>query len=145
MGAYQVKLADRVPDAAAPTAVRRRQPIYIVCSPSSRVGRTLIARLLIEYVLADGRRVLGFDVNPEDRSLTRYLPLHALPGAIGDTRGQMALFDRLIVNDGAVKVVDVAGDQFSAFFDVMQQVGFAAEAKARGIDTVVLFVVGDDR
>jgi hypothetical protein len=145
MAADQGKPAERLPDTKAPAAVRRRQPVYIVCSPRSRIGRTLIARLLIEYVLADGRRALGFDVNPEDRSLARHLPLHALPASIGDTRGQMALFDRLIVNDGAIKVVDVAAELFHPFFDVLYNVGFTAEAKARAIDIAVLFIVGDDR
>jgi hypothetical protein len=135
--------AEQQPGATAP--VRRRQPVYIICSPRSRVGHTLLARALIEYVLSDGRRALGFDVNPDDRSLARHLPLHALPASIVDTRGQMALFDRLIVNDGAVKVVDLAADQFQAFFDVMFHVGFAGEARSRGIDTIVLFIVGDDR
>jgi hypothetical protein len=132
------------PEAQAQPA-RRRQPVYIICSPRSRVGRSVLARLLTEYVLSDGRRALAFDVNPEDRALARHLPLHALPGSIADTRGQMALFDRLIVNDGSVKVVDVAGDQFQQFFDVIYQIGFLAEARARGLDVILLFVVGDDR
>src|SRR4051812_35081985 len=84
------------PEAQASPPSRRRQPLYVVCSPRSRVGRSLLARLLTEYILSDGRRVLAFDVNPEDRALARHLPLHALPGSIADTRGQVALFDRLI-------------------------------------------------
>jgi hypothetical protein len=143
MAAEEGKGEARRSEAQAPP--RRRQPVYIICSPRSRVGRSLLARLLTEYILADGRRALAFDVNPDDRALTRHLPLHALPGSIGDTRGQMALFDRLIVNDGAIKVVDVAADQFHPFFDVMYQVGFTAEAKARSIDVIILFVLGDDR
>jgi hypothetical protein len=143
MGASEGNPADRQSDNRS--RVRRRQPVYIVSSPRSRVGRTLIARVLTEYFLSDGRRALAFDVNPEDRSLARHLPLHALPASIGDTRGQMALFDRLIVNDGAVKIVDLAADQFHAFFDVLYHVGFAAEARLRAIDTVVLFILGDDR
>jgi hypothetical protein len=134
---------DRTSDAAAP--VRRRQPIYIVASPRSQVGRTLLARALTEYVLSNGRRALAFDVNPDDRNLSRHLPLNALPASITETRGQMALFDRLIVNDGSVKIVDVAADQFQPFFDVMHHIGFPGEARARGIDPIVLFIIGDDR
>jgi hypothetical protein len=125
-------------------SARRRQPIYVVCSPRSRVGRSLIARVLVEYVLSDGRRVIGFDVNPEDRALSRHLPLYSLPASISDSRGQVALYDRLIINDGAVKVVDLAADQFQSFFEIMQQIGFSAEARANSIDVVVLFIVADD-
>ena len=143
MGPDTGRPADRQPDIR--TAVRRRQPVYVVCSPRSRVGRTLLARVLTEYFLSDGRRALAFDINPDDRTLARHLPLNALPGSIGDTRGQMALFDRLIINDGAVKIVDLAADQFQQFFDVMYHVGFVTEARARTIDTVVLFMMSDDR
>lgn len=141
MGAFGVTTAERPEVRAA----ARRQPVYIICSPRSRVGRTLVSRVLLEYALSDGRRALGFDINPDDRALTRHLPLNSLPGSIVDTRGQMALFDRLIVNDGATKVVDLAGDQFQAFFDVMHHVGFTPEARRRAIDTIVLFVLSDDR
>jgi hypothetical protein len=130
------------PAALAPA--RRRQPIYVVCSPRSRVGRSLIARVLVEYVLSDGRRAIGFDVNPEDRALSRHLPLYALPASIADSRGQVALYDRLIINDGAVKVVDLAADQFQSFFDIMQQIGFSPEARGNAIDVIVLFIVADD-
>src|ERR1043166_592898 len=125
-------------------SARRRQPIYIVCSPRSRGGRSLVARVLVEYVLSDGRRVIAFDANPEDRAISRHLPLYSLPASIADSKGQVALYDRLIVNDGAVKVVDLAADQFQAFFEIMQVIGFSPEARANAIDVVVLFVVSDD-
>jgi hypothetical protein len=131
--------------AAEPAAAPRRQPVFVVCSPRPGVGCTLIARLLVDYLAADGRRALAFDVNPDNRALARHLPLRAIPADIADTRGKMALFDRLIVNDGAPKVVDLAADRFDQFFAVMGEVGFAGEARARAIDVVVLFVTGGDR
>jgi len=124
----------------APAAEPRRQPIFVVCSPRPRVGCTLIARLLVEYLASDGRRPLAFDVSPDDRALARHLPLQAVPASLADTRGEMALFDRLILNDGAPKVVDLAADQFDPFFAVIGRIGFAGEAKMREIDVVVLFV-----
>jgi hypothetical protein len=124
---------------------RRRQPVYVVCSPRPRVGHTFVARLLTEHILADGRRAIAFDVNPDDRALARHLPLHALPASLADTRGEMALFDRLIVNDGAAKVVDLAADFYHPFFDLMHRIGFAAEARARAIDVVLLFITSNDR
>jgi len=124
----------------APAAEPSRQPIFVVCSPRPRVGCTLIARLLVEYLVNDGRRPLAFDVSPDDRALARHLPLQAVPATLADTRGEMALFDRLILNDGAPKVIDLAADQFDRFFAVIGRIGFAGEAKLRSIDVVVLFV-----
>jgi hypothetical protein len=55
------------------------------------------------------------------------------------------LFDRLIVDDGIAKVVDVGADAFEAFFAVMHQIGFAAEARRRSVQPVVLFAMDIDR
>ncbi|MEX0852208.1 MAG: hypothetical protein WD036_02845 [Bauldia sp.] len=135
------------PAAAAPRhgypLARPHLPVMIVCSPRPRVGRTLIARLLVEFFLADDRRAVAYDLNPNDPVLSDWLPFHAVRATIGDTRGVMALFDRLIVNDGRPKVIDLAADLFDAFFDVMLQIGLVDGARARGIDTVVLFVAED--
>jgi hypothetical protein len=120
-----------------------RSPVMIVCSPRPRVGRTLVARLLVDYYLADSRPVVAFDANPNDPVLSDYLPGHAIPATIADTRGQMALFDRLIVNIGVPKVIDLAADQFTHFFDIVEEIAFVEEARQRAIDTVVVYVTED--
>lgn len=119
---------------------RRRTPVFVLCSPRPRVGRTLIARLLTEYFLADGRTVTAFDANPQDPVLSDFLPDYTLPATIGDTASQMALFDQLIVDDAVPKVVDLANGLFVPFFDVARDIGFIDEARGRAVDVVVLFV-----
>ena len=47
----------------------------------------------------------------------------------------MALFDRLMVEDGATKIVDVGRASFEPFFALASQFGFAEEAHNRGIVT----------
>jgi hypothetical protein len=111
-----------------------------VCSPRPRVGRTLVARLLTEYFLADGRSAAAFDANPQDPVLSEHLPDYTIPATIGDTTSQMALFDHLIVNDAIPKIVDLASGLFAPFFDVARDIGFFEEARARLLDIVVLFV-----
>lgn len=127
---------------AAALSVRRRQrvPVMIVCSARARVGRTLLARLLTEYFLANGRPVAAFDANPNDRALSDYLPFHSITAEVADTRRQMALFDRLVANDGTAKVVDLAPALADPFFDLVEQLDFIAAARANGIDTITLFV-----
>jgi hypothetical protein len=100
----------------------------------------LIARLLTEFFIADGRRPLAFDANPDDPMLSRCLPEVTTRAAIGETMNQMALFDRLIVGDGRPKVVDLAPELFHGFFDLMAEIDFVAEARARGIDTLIFFL-----
>ena len=117
-----------------------RTPVFVVCSPLERVGKTLIARLLAEFFIADGRYVECFDVNTDHPSLADYLPDRTTTSAITDTRGQMALFDQLIRPDAAPKVVDLGHGAFERFFTVVGQVSFAEEAQRHGVQVVVLFV-----
>ncbi len=124
-----------------PGGALRRTPVFIVCSPRPRVGRTLIARLLVDYFVADDRAPLAFDANPGDPLLSAYQPRHTLAASVADTRGEMALFDRLILADGRPKVIDLAPAFFDPFFDSAETTAFVDSARARRIDTAALFVV----
>ena len=115
-------------------------PLFIVASPRPRVGKTLIARLLAEYFRSEGRAVIGFDLNPREPTFAGYFPYLASTVDIADTRGQMALFDRLIGNAAAATVIDLGYGAFETFFAVMAEIGFAQEARRRGIEPIVLFV-----
>ena len=92
-----------------------RTPVFIVCSPLPHVGKTLIARLLAEYLQADERPFAVFDVNPDDFALAQQLPDHTTIAHIDDTKGQMALFDQLIIADVTSKVIDVSYRMFDHF------------------------------
>jgi hypothetical protein len=49
-------------------------PVYIICSPRPLVGKTLIARLLSEFLLLKNGDVASFDINLKEPSLLEYLP-----------------------------------------------------------------------
>ena len=49
-------------------------PVYIICSPRPQVGKTLIARLLSEFLLLKNGRAQAFDINLKEPSLLDYLP-----------------------------------------------------------------------
>jgi hypothetical protein len=119
-------------------------PIYVVCSPSPRVGKTLVARFLTEYHLADGRPVAAYDLSDESPQLTDYLPDHAEAADIADVCGQMALFDGLIAGDEMPKVIDVGHRTFWRFFAVVHRIGFFDEARLHGIEPVILFMTDAD-
>jgi len=124
--------------------VTSRTPLLIVCSPEARVGRTLVARLLIDFFLMEDRPVTGFDFVAEPPALIDFLPDHTAQAHVADIRGQMALFDRLIVPDRVAKVVDLAPASFQQFFSVMAQIGFIDDARRRGIEPVALFIAAPD-
>lgn len=123
----------------------RRTPVYIVCSPRPAVGKTLIARVLTEFLLLKNGEVSAFDLNLREPSLLNYLPRLTETASISDTFGQMALMDRLIINDGVAKVVDLGFHAFDDFFRMIAEIGFIKEAGRRGIDPIVLFIPDRDR
>ena len=115
-------------------------PLYIVCSPFRGVGKTLIARLLTEFHAIDGRGVAAFDLADEGPQLADYLPRLTTVVDIGDTRGQMALFDRLIAGGGGATVIDLSHRAFRNFFGIAQDIGFFQEARRAAIEPLVLFI-----
>jgi hypothetical protein len=115
-------------------------PLFIIASPHPRVGKTLLARLLIEYLRADDRPLVAFDLNPREPSLSSHFPQLVWTVDIANTRGQMELFDQLIADDMTAKVVDLGYAPFEQFFSVMAEIGFMNEARRHGIEPIVLFI-----
>ena len=91
-------------------------PVYIICSPRPLVGKTLIARLLSEFLLLKNGTVNSFDINLKEPSLLDYLPRTTETADVIDTYGKMQLMDRLIVDDGIAKVIDLGFHAFDEFF-----------------------------
>ena len=119
--------------------------VYIICSPRPLVGKTLIARLLSEFLLLKRGAVAAFDINLKEPSLLEYLPDITETAEVDDTFGKMALMDRLIVNDGIAKVIDLGFHAFDEFFKMSEEIGFMKEAARRGVSPVILFVADTDR
>ncbi|MEA2831423.1 MAG: hypothetical protein QOF22_2171 [Bradyrhizobium sp.] len=122
-----------------------RTPIYIICSPRPLVGKTLTARLLSEFLLLKHGAVTAFDINLKEPALVEYLPEITETAEVDDTFGKMALMDRLIVNDGIAKVIDLGFHAFDEFFKMSEEIGFMKEAARRGVAPIILFVADTDR
>ena len=122
-----------------------RTPIFIICSPRPLVGKTLIARLLSEFLLLKNGTVISFDINLKEPSLLEYLPRTTETADVIDTYGKMQLMDRLIVDDGIAKVIDLGFHAFDEFFKMTAEIGFLKEAARRHVAPVILFVADLDR
>jgi len=115
-------------------------PLYIIASPRPRVGKTLIARLLIEFLRYSSRGFVGYDLNPREPALAGHFPRMVGTVDIADTRGQMVLFDWLIANGSVTTVIDLGYSPFEQFFTVMNEIGFVSEARRRLIEPIVLYI-----
>ena len=106
-------------------------PLYIVASPRPRVGKTLIARLLVEFFRSGDRALSGYDLDPREPTFAGYFPYLVAAVDIADTPGQMALFDRLVAGRDRTTVIDLGYGAFAQFFEVMTEIGFVQEARRR--------------
>jgi hypothetical protein len=120
-------------------------PVYIICSPRPQVGKTLVARLLTEFLLLKNGKVLAFDVNLKEPTLLDYLPDITETAEIENTYGKMQLMDRIIVDDGIAKVIDLGFHAFDEFFKMSEEIGFMKEAARRRVAPIILFAADTDR
>ncbi len=122
----------------------RSTPVFIVCSSRPRVGKTLLARVIVEYFRNENRTVAAFDANPGNFALVDHLPGHTAVATLNDVRGEMALFDQLVAPDLVPKVVDLEPGLFDRFFGVVQEIDFLRETRRNAIAPVALFLADPD-
>src|SRR6201992_348819 len=120
-------------------------PVYIICSPRPLAGKTLTARLLSEFLLLKNGAVTSFDINLKEPSLLEYLPKTTETADVDNTFGKMQLMDRVIVNDGVAKVIDLGFHAFDEFFKMCDEIGFMKEAARRRVAPIILFMADTDR
>ncbi|KWV58200.1 hypothetical protein AS156_35965 [Bradyrhizobium macuxiense] len=120
-------------------------PIYIICSPSPQVGKTLIARLVSEFLVLKNGTAFSFDVNLREPSLLDYLPHITETADVTDTFGKVQLIDPLIVHDRVAKVIDLGCHAFDEFFKTCEEIRFMNETVRRYVLPIILFVAGTDR
>jgi hypothetical protein len=121
-----------------------RTSITIVASPRPRVGKTLLARVLTDYLAQNGCEPLGFDLGGGDGGLSNYLPERAALASLDDIKAQMSLFDALVANDHRPKIVDLGADLFADFFELADQFGLVEEAATREVGIALLYIVTPD-
>lgn len=117
----------------------RRTPVFFICSPHSRTGVTTAARLLTDYYLSRNVGVEGFDANSREPLYGALFPQTTRVVDLDDVKGQILLFDRLLVDDETPKVVDVWHRSYERLFATIAEIGFLEEARRLGVEPIVLF------
>jgi hypothetical protein len=112
----------------------------VVASARARTGKTLLARALADYFIAAGTSVELFETEAAAPKLSGYFPERTTVVDLDKVLDQMMLFDRLAMPTAQVRVVDVAAHSFAKFFDLLRETDYVAEARARGIETVIFYI-----
>ncbi|MBY6240281.1 hypothetical protein [Methylosinus sp. Sm6] len=121
--------------------MRRRSFVFVACSPHPRTGVSTTARLLTDFHLSRHAPVEGFDTDPHASRYAELFPAHVRAVDAADIKGQISLFDRLLVNDETPKIVDVWSRSYDRFFGTVREIGFVEEARRNGVEPVILFHV----
>ncbi len=132
-------LYDNTPAPVPVSNTTRQTPFYVIASPRALCGKTFLALLIADYLCQDNGRVDAYDLNPGEYALAACRPGVTTKADLATTPAQIALFDRLIVNDGKAKLIDLGYALFERFFAVCQEIGFVDAARRRGFEVIILF------
>ncbi len=115
--------------------------VHIVCSDRHRNGKTLLARVLVDFILLDGRDPFVIDAGFPGGPLRNHFTGRTALVDFETTAGRMKLFDTILNSPGRDYVIDLPSGQTDNFFKAAVELGFVAEAQRHGFRVVVLFIV----
>ncbi len=115
--------------------------IYIVASDQHRNGKTLLARLLVDYLMLDGRDPFLVDTDAPEGPLRNFFPGRTALADFAAITGQMKLFDTILASPGRDYVVDLPARHTENFFAAERDLNFFEECKKLGFRVFLFFVV----
>ncbi len=118
--------------------------IFIICSDRHRNGKTLLARVLVDYLLLEGKDPFVIDAGFPEGPLRASFPGRTALVDFSQVQGQMKLFDTIMGSPGRDYVIDLPAPQTEKFFEAFRQLDFYNEAAKAGFQLVVLFIVDKD-
>jgi hypothetical protein len=115
--------------------------VYITVSDQHRNGKTLLARLLADYLLLDGRDPFMIDTDFPDGPLRNFFPGRTVLADFAAMPGQMKLFDTIIASPGRDYVIDLPARHSDGFFQAVAELNFFEELKKLGFRIIVFYIV----
>lgn len=115
--------------------------VYITASDQHRNGKTLLARLLADYLMLDGHDPFVIDTDAPDGPLRAHFPGRTALADFAQMQGQMKLFDTILGSPGRDYVVDVAARHLEGFFKAVRELDFFAELHKAKFRVFVFFIV----
>ncbi len=115
--------------------------VHIICSDQHRNGKTLLARLLVDFLMLDGRDPFCIDTDTPDGPLRAFFPGRTALADFAAIKGQMKLFDTILAAPGRDYVIDLPARHTEAFFHTARDLDFFAECRNAGFRVFVFYVV----
>lgn len=115
--------------------------VFIVCSDQARNGKTLLARVLVDFLLMEGRDPFCFDLGHPTGALRAYFPGRTALVDFTQAEGQAKVFDTILTRAGRDYVIDVPAQHLARFCELAGARKFPAALQAKEFRTAALFIV----
>ena len=116
--------------------------VILVGADKGGVGKTTVARTLLDYFTARGVPTRAFDTEAPKGTLKRFHPDVTDVVDVTHVPDQMRIFDTLNSTDAAVTVIDMRAGQLSPTLRVLRDIGFLDAAKKDQITFGVFHILG---
>ena len=116
--------------------------VVLVGADKGGVGKTTIARTLLDYFAHHGVRPRAFDTESPKGTLKRFHPDVTDVVDINYVPDQMKIFDTFNSTDATVSLIDVRAGLMSPTLHALRDIGFIEAAKRGEITFVVFHILG---
>jgi hypothetical protein len=115
--------------------------VHVICSDQHRNGKTLLARVLVDFLMLDGRDPFCIDTDAPEGPLRAFFPGRTALADFAAITGQMKLFDTILAAPGRDYVIDLPARHTESFFHTARDLDFFAECHKTGFRIFVFFIV----
>lgn len=119
-----------------------RPAVILVGADKGGVGKTTVARTLIDYFNAHQTQIRAFDTEAPRGTLKRFHPELTEVVDVTAVPDQMKIFDTLGTAPAKVTVIDVRAGLLSATLQSLSDIGFLESAKKGQITFAVFHILG---
>jgi CobQ/CobB/MinD/ParA nucleotide binding domain len=116
--------------------------IVIIGADKGGVGKTTVARTLLDYFAEHQVRTRAFDTEVPRGTLKRFCPDVTDVVDINHVPDQMRIFDTVTSTDATVSLIDVRAGLLSPTLQALRNIGFIEAAKRGEITLVVFHILG---
>jgi hypothetical protein len=119
-----------------------RPAVILVGADKGGVGKTTVARTLLDYFGAHQTRTRAFDTESPRGTLKRFHPSVTEVVDVTSVPDQMKIFDTLGNAEAKVTVIDVRAGLLSSTLQALNDIGFIESAKKGQITFAVFHILG---
>jgi hypothetical protein len=114
--------------------------VVLIGADKGGVGKTTVARTLLDYFAAQEIPTRAFDTEPPKGALHRFHPKTSEIVGVTEISGQMRIFDT--VSDSSVTVIDVRAGLLSSTLQTLRDIEFLDSAKKGQLTFIIFHVLG---